>query len=623
MTLKPEHNSILNTLIPQLMIMAMGDRLYVGGFLEPYFNKWGGGTLGQVATDVLHSLQELCNEIQGIQASARGGLDEKHEDNFDHKLKIIKASVILETIPEDKVKSLKELTRNYIARNVSFFPQERPKDLQEFMAYARIKNGAAPFKNKKQTFELQTNLRIFFDALEKFGSFSNVNDILLFGACIAGNVEIAEQLIEANTHIHESVPGFTNFETPLHIASRYGHTAIVKLLLKKGVNVNLEHCGDTPLHRAVKYSQYEVIDTLTDALEINLNVMNRSHQTPLKMAAEQHNLLSAVLLLKSPDQFHQARAVFTLHWLARNNVWQLLCLLYKKCNLIPEDVTSWEDGLTALHAAILSNNINMVKYIVDLPGIRFDLESDCRRGPLEYAINEDVDNEIVALLAKKTPPELMPKKLDLVERAILTQNFAMLRVIENQMPRLLPRIYYKSSNDRVNYLAIIKSMLSEFPEFEKIWNEKTTLKDAFQGLINDFVGKHKIIPNLNWDDKAQHFVKLDSPALISEVVAWYSSFKEEIPINHTYDIHLNFSKLLKFFVFKCKFVQTFSHMNVTAKDSDALALLLSQGDRIISANVQQSARLYPTNLKNEKELNSTDNNNNNNNNNTPIPRPFY
>ncbi|MBA2653459.1 MAG: ankyrin repeat domain-containing protein [Gammaproteobacteria bacterium] len=678
MILNQEHKSQLSTLIPQLMIMAidrvlaMGDNSYTKfEFLRYQVRKWGEeGVLEPEATSILASLEHLCSGIFSAIAISRGraNLDENQRANFNHELKRIKATLILATIPNYSVLTLMELAGNYIADNFTFFANKiHTKDLQEFVKNIRTKKQPALLKNKTKSVELErkianclpTHLNAFFNALQAPGFLSRLNDILLFGACIAGNIEVATQLIVSNAHLNEIV-AYSDFGAPLHVASQYGHIPLIELLLTKGAQVNLQdEDQNTALHRAVEFWQYDVIDVLTNAPGIDLNIMNVSYKTPLGVAVEEQNELSVIRLLKSPHQVTQAQGIVTLNWLARNNAWQLLCFLYKDKNLIPREVISSEGGgLTALEEAIFNSNIVMVNYITDLPGFHYAEAKSGGKALLEYAIQQRVDNKIVTLLAQKSLPEFMPEKVDLVEYAIVTQNFELLRVIETNASQLLPNTYDKSVDDRVHYLAIIKALLAQSSEYEKCWNEESTLKDTFLALVKNFVSKYdgilqmpssiatkqetidrdaaidmliEAFPNdpkyahlrnareqslqqkkskapqlVEWEAKAQQLAQLDSPKLITQLVEWQPSIKEKISYAQSPEMYRDFSKLIQFVVFKYKFIETLSEMDFATKE---LAKIASPADRMRAVEVRVSA-----NVKSMHELSLADNNNNNNNN---------
>jgi ankyrin repeat protein len=49
-------------------------------------------------------------------------------------------------------------------------------------------------------------------------------------------------------------------QSPMHLASMNGLSAVVRILIDKGVEVNVrDNDGDTPLHHACIYDQFELV----------------------------------------------------------------------------------------------------------------------------------------------------------------------------------------------------------------------------------------------------------------------------------------------------------------------------------------------------------------------------
>ena len=103
------------------------------------------------------------------------------------------------------------------------------------------------------------------------------------------------------------------YETPLHIAARYGHATIVKVLIERaksphqelesGSNAAREMLRmtnvvkDTALHEAVRYNHHEVVKLLLAEDPDFSYSANDAGETPLYMAAERKfpNLVSEIL----------------------------------------------------------------------------------------------------------------------------------------------------------------------------------------------------------------------------------------------------------------------------------------------------------------------------------------
>jgi len=123
------------------------------------------------------------------------------------------------------------------------------------------------------------------EAIEIIRAYYNKLDI--FEAASLGEGDTLLHLIEkdpdqANTY---SVDGFT----PLGLASFFGHTELVKMLLDKGANPNIAANNQfkvTPLHSACAISNYDIAEILIKN-GANVNAKQMQNVTPLHSAA--HN----------------------------------------------------------------------------------------------------------------------------------------------------------------------------------------------------------------------------------------------------------------------------------------------------------------------------------------------
>lgn len=70
--------------------------------------------------------------------------------------------------------------------------------------------------------------------------------------------------------------------SPLHLASRNGHTNVVEVLLSAGVNVNILTTSGTALHEAALCGKDSVVKTLLDA-GADLNATDSEGRTALDL----------------------------------------------------------------------------------------------------------------------------------------------------------------------------------------------------------------------------------------------------------------------------------------------------------------------------------------------------
>lgn len=115
----------------------------------------------------------------------------------------------------------------------------------------------------------------------------------------------AAQVVNMVSHLDEGgkeiVAEFGRGQTPLHVASRKGHAAVVELLLRHGAVANLQDDeGNTALHGAGAPDIAAIL--LTTAFKTNPNIPNRRGQTPLHVAAAAGSVAVVDLLIHSGCQ---------------------------------------------------------------------------------------------------------------------------------------------------------------------------------------------------------------------------------------------------------------------------------------------------------------------------------
>ncbi|MBA2653462.1 MAG: ankyrin repeat domain-containing protein [Gammaproteobacteria bacterium] len=631
-----EYKPLVETLVTQLLIVAVEKRIDINFYLQ--------GSLKSViiafrpeARKIIESLQLISKNFNQSQSQS---LSNKVGSEFLTELEKVKKhfdEFIGEKATPPSAESPESNNNN--TQRFSFFesrlttmpsPLELIKELQKPpQLEAKIKNS------------LNIQLRqIFLVILEERSKTISLH-ILLSCACITGNVAVARELIKKNADVDKIIIDFLDNKTPLHLASQYGHNELVKLLINNSKKKFLDEASmnlldkdkNTPLHIAVQFCQYEVVNTLADVVGLKIESKNSDKETALGMAIKQNNPCVKILL-GTPQRISQARSILSLNWLVQNNAWEVLCLLYKEGPPSQYQVNCVEEGFTLIHSAVSHNNTEMVRYLVNVPGAECDVTMPGLGTPLECAIDSSAHNEIVTLLAKKTENKSIFEAQNLFENAILNQNFSLLRVIENRTPQLLPN-HFKSKNDKVNYISIIKATLDEFKDSMRIWGgDVESLPVVLIKLFEDFKIKNSS-PDVDQLLQAALSYASDEPVNIEGLVILYMKQREEAKRPKKYlaiarsqetrpgygtigSIHNNddderrkFLKLLQFVVFKFMLIKTALSFDDLRSDEylDIVPLLSGTDIKIIDYVRRLIDAPLLINLANNNNNNDYDNNN--------------
>lgn len=222
--------------------------------------------------------------------------------------------------------------------------------------------------------------------------------------------KIKEQNIEKKDGInHPSNDGFT----PLHAASSNGHLEVVKLLISEGANfqaVNKE--GWTLLHAAAQNGCLSVVEYLIDEKEFDVNICDGKNDTPLHTAAF-HGKLNVVKFLlgekikkKADIDFVDTLGATPLLSATLNNNREIIKFLLeegaKVIDVTDDKTLVGKLQLSVLHVAAMYDDSEMIEYLIDKKGIDKDIGKDISLTPLYVAAFFGSSKAIDCLIKKKS-----------------------------------------------------------------------------------------------------------------------------------------------------------------------------------------------------------------------------
>ncbi|KAL1106657.1 hypothetical protein V6Z11_D04G220600 [Gossypium hirsutum] len=174
-------------------------------------------------------------------------------------------------------------------------------------------------------------------------------------------------------------------QTPLHIAARYGRSTTVKLFIESRANGDIENLGmdeleavremlrlkdeesNTALHVAARYGHVGVVQALLELEDPDFPYsVNKNHETPLYLAS-------------------------------KGGYWRSVTILLDKWK---STVHGGPYGRTALHAAVMSGDVETTKIILKVKGDLTKETDENGHTPLHYAAHLGY-NPIVEKLLKR------------------------------------------------------------------------------------------------------------------------------------------------------------------------------------------------------------------------------
>ena len=175
----------------------------------------------------------------------------------------------------------------------------------------------------------------------------------------------------------------------------------IRDLLINGANINaLDGMGNTPLHRFVSFSRFELIEVLIKA-GANAAIQNKRNNTALDIAIEIGNV-SIIHILSIATKYFLSTSLdkFLLFSTRIGDFEQVKRAIEDGADINTCNV----NGVTALHMSSIAGYVKITDYLTD-PQRRANLDAeDMNHGtPLHYAVMNDSQNhrEAINILIKK------------------------------------------------------------------------------------------------------------------------------------------------------------------------------------------------------------------------------
>lgn len=221
----------------------------------------------------------------------------------------------------------------------------------------------------------------------------------LYLAALKGQSAVVSSLISApdidvNTHNE-------NGTTALHWAAAYGHSAVVHLLLCTStidVNARSKH-GTTALHWAADYEHSEIVSLLLDVPGIDINAADENGNTALFFAVMKDHSAVVGALLRAPGVDVNARC---------NGHTALYAATIKNCSAVVSLLVKFpgvelnakenHEGETALHLAVEGDNTELLRLLLDAPGLDVNVKNIYGTTALHRAVDRNSTKIVSSLL---------------------------------------------------------------------------------------------------------------------------------------------------------------------------------------------------------------------------------
>ncbi|VDI38295.1 Hypothetical predicted protein [Mytilus galloprovincialis] len=207
----------------------------------------------------------------------------------------------------------------------------------------------------------------------------NIGRTPLHMACLKGNSAVAKLLIKSNAAVKQLD---TNKVTPFMLACSSGNIELIKFLLTKNVDINaFNSFGSCPLLEACINNSVKVISVLLEN-KAKVDCFNKNGDTPLHLACQsgQTEILNLLINYDLDTCINKPNV--------KGNTPFYIAISYGH-NEIAKTIVKYgadpnyqnEDGSTSLHIACETNNVEIVKTLLEQFHVEFNNEDNKGRTP--------------------------------------------------------------------------------------------------------------------------------------------------------------------------------------------------------------------------------------------------
>ena len=190
--------------------------------------------------------------------------------------------------------------------------------------------------------------------------------------------------------------------TPLHVAAGKGHETMVKLLLEQDVAADSgDDLDQTPLSMAAKDGHETVVKLLLERDDVGIDNRDFSNDTPLSLAAMHGHEAVVRLLLERDDVTVNARKFngqTPLSLAAQYGREAVMRLLLERADVMADSRDNWNE--TPLSLAVESGHEAVIKLLLERNDVKADTTNNWNETPLSLAAINGHETVIKLLLER-------------------------------------------------------------------------------------------------------------------------------------------------------------------------------------------------------------------------------